>query len=187
MTELLQMLNSIHPLNDGLQNYLSEHLVRIEIPKKDFILKKGHICFNIYFIQKGLARCFYIKDDKEISSWFMNEGDVIVSVESFFKQVVSYESIQALEDCEMYYLSYADLQNAYQNFIEFNVTGRVLTEKYYMLSEQRLKQLRMQTSLEKYHDLIENNPQLIQRVPSKHLASYLGITEEHLSRIRAQR
>jgi CRP-like cAMP-binding protein len=116
----------------------------MEIPKKHFLLKPGHICYNIYFVQQGLVRCFYIKNEKEVSSWFLKEGDVIVSVDSFFTQTVSYESIQALEDCVLHYISYTDLQYAYLHFPEFNFIGRILTEKYYKLSEQRLYSLRMQ-------------------------------------------
>ncbi len=184
MTELLQMLDAIYPLSDELMNYLSEKLVRTQIPKKGFILKKGHICFNIYFIGKGLVRCFYMKKDNEVCSWFMKEGDVIVSVESFFDQSLSHEYIQALEDCDMYYISHKDLQFAYDNFIEFNVTGRVLTEKYYKLSEGRASLLRKHTVEEKYQYMMDHESQIIQRVPSKYIASYLGTTEEHLSRIR---
>jgi CRP-like cAMP-binding protein len=185
MLELLSFLNSIHPLSDGLKEFLSAQLVRIDVAKKKFILRQGHICENIYFVEKGLVRCFYVKDEKEISSWFMAEGDVIASVESFFNQTTSYESIQALEDCTLYYLSYKEMQYAYREFPEFNVIGRVLVERYYKLSEQRLYSLRMQRAFEKYHYLLENFPQLIQRVPSKYLASYLSITEETLSRMRA--
>jgi CRP-like cAMP-binding protein len=78
MEELLLFLNSIQPLNPNTQDYLIEKLKWIEVPKKNFILKEGHICFNIYFINTGLLRCFYTKEDKEISSWFMREGDVIM-------------------------------------------------------------------------------------------------------------
>src|SRR5450432_3278457 len=119
MTELLIFLNSIYPLSNGLNEYLTETLKSLEISKKDFVLKQGHICYNIYFISKGLVRCFYIKDDKDVSSWFMREGDVMISVESFFNQSISYESIQALEDCVLHYLSYKELQYAYKHFPEF--------------------------------------------------------------------
>ena len=187
MLELLQFLDSIFPLSEGLKQFLLEKLMRKEIPKKGFLLKKGRVCENISFIESGLVRCFYVKDDKEISSWFMKEGDVIVSVESFFSQGESYESIQALEDCIINYISYKDLQYAFHNFPEFNFVGRVLTEKYYRLSEQRLYSLRMQRGLEKYKYLINNHPHMLQRIPSKYIASYLGFTEETLSRIRALR
>lgn len=187
LKELLQLLENIHPLSGELKEFLFEHLVVMEVSRKNFILKRGRICHNIYFIGKGLVRCFYLKDDKEVSSWFMKEGDVIISVESFLNQSVSYESIQALEDTELYYLNYEDLQYCYVNFSEFNFIGRVLTEKYYRLSEQRLHSLRMQRAHEKYQYLLQNFPQLVQRVPSKYLASYLSITEETLSRIRAMK
>lgn len=187
MEELLTFLNSIHPLNIETKDYLIENLKWLEVPKKNFILKQGHICFNIYFINKGLLRCFYTLEDKEICSWFMREGDVIISVESFFNQSESKENIQALEDCLLFYISYDELQYAYQNFPDFNSIGRILTEKYYQLCEQRLYSLRMQRAHEKYLFLVNHFPQIIQRVPLKFIASYLGITEETLSRIRAQK
>ncbi|HEX8333454.1 MAG TPA: Crp/Fnr family transcriptional regulator, partial [Segetibacter sp.] len=98
----------------------------------------------------------------------------------------SYESIQALEDCIVYYISYEELQFVYRNFPEFNYIGRVLLERYYMLSEQRLYSLRMQRSQERYDYLLEHFPELILRVPAKFLASYLGITEVTMSKIKAR-
>src|SRR5215208_3811860 len=120
MTELLNFLNTIHPLGNDTLHYLSEKLKSLEVQKKNYILREGRICFNIYFVSKGLLRCFYNKEDKEVSSWFMSEGDVIVSVESFFNQTPSYENIQALEDCLLYYVSYQELQYAYLNYPDFN-------------------------------------------------------------------
>lgn len=187
MEELLTYLSSIHSLSEETRDYLIQNLKWMEIPKKDFILKEGHICWNIYFIKKGLLRCFYTRDNKEISSWFMKEGDVIISVESFFNQIESKENIQALEDSSLYYLSYEELQYAYQHFSDFNSIGRILTEKYYQVCEQRLYSLRMQKAHEKYQSLMMYFPQIIQRVPLKDIASYLGITLETLSRIRAQK
>lgn len=131
MKELLAYLNSIHPLSESASDYLHENLKEIEISKKEFLLKKGRICYNIYFVEKGLLRCFYTKNDKEINSWFMKEHDVIFSVESFLNQTPSYENIQALEVSRLYYISYAELQYLYTNCQEFNFIGRVVTEEYY--------------------------------------------------------
>lgn len=187
MKELLLYLNAIHPLSEELTEHLQSILKTKELPKKSYLLKKGSVCSSISFIEKGLLRCFYEKDDKEVCCWFMKEGDVIVSVESFFKQVVSYENIQALEDCILYYIEFGELQYIYQHFPEFNFTGRVLAENYYALSEQRLYSIRMQRGKERYDYLIDNFPELIRRVPSKYLASYLGISEFTLSRIRSRK
>lgn len=184
MNDLLENLNLIYPISTSLHEHLLNRLKLVILPKKTFLLKEGRICKNIWFINKGLARCFYVKEEKEVSSWFMKEGDVIISVESFFKQQPSYENIQALEDCELFSISYEELHAIYHEFPEFNFIGRVLTEKYYTLSEQRLFSLRMQRASERYAYLMTHYPEIIQRVPSTFIASYLGITLETLSRIK---
>ena len=120
MNELITFLDTICPLSSELKEHLRLILKTKTFLKKDFLLRAGHICQNISFIEKGLFRCFYAHGENEVSSWFMKEGDVIISVESFFKQVASYESIQALEDCTVYYISYEQLMHAYIIFVEFN-------------------------------------------------------------------
>lgn len=182
MEELIQYLNGIFPLTDELRKHLVETLKSRVFLKKDFLLKSGHVSNEIFFIKKGLVRCFYENHEKEICSWFMKEGDCIISVESFFQQKISFENIQTLEDTTTFYIEYHELQYIYRNFPEFNFIGRTLTEKYYVLSEQRLFSMRMHTASERYNLLMKNLPELIQRVPSKYLASYLGIAEETLSR-----
>lgn len=185
MTELIQYLNSIHTLSPELVEHLSNILKKKEVLKSELLLKHQAICKNIYFIQKGLFRCFYLKDnDKEVSSWFMKTGDVIISVESFFKQIPSNENIQALEDSSVYFISYTELEFIYKKFLEFNFIGRFLTEKYYCESEQRLFWLRMNSAKEKYNLLLKNYPELIHNISSTHIASFLGITLETLSRMK---
>lgn len=186
MEIVLQFLNSVHPLSAQLTGMLHKSLKTKELSKKAYLLRAGHICRHIYFIEKGLLRCFYDKGEQEVCSWFMKEGDVIMSVESFYQQKSSYESIQAIEDCRLYYIDYSELQNLYRTFPEFNYVGRVLTEKYYSLSEQRLYSMRMQRSQERYDYLLEHHPELVLRVPAKHLASYLGITEVTMSKVRSR-
>jgi CRP-like cAMP-binding protein len=187
MERLLQFLESIHPLSALLKEHLTLILKVKELPKKQMLLKAGHICRMICFVERGLLRCYYSVGDTEISSWFMKEGDVIVSIESFYKQKESYESIQALEDCTLYYIEYNELQHIYKEFPEFNFIGRVLTEKYYTLWAQQLYALRMQHAQERYNWLLDGYPDLILRVPAKYIASYLGITEAHLSVIKSKR
>jgi len=184
MQKLLAYLNSIYPLSSDLVQYLAINLKTKDFRKKDFLLKKGRVSKEIHFIESGLFRCFYMLDDKKVSSWFMKEGDVIISVESFFNQTESYESIQAIEDSTVNYLTYEELQFIYNNFPEFNYVGRVVTERYYTLSEQRLFSLRMHRSHEKYEFFKKHHPDLVDRIPSRYLASYLGISEVTLSNIK---
>lgn len=187
MERLLKLLQSIYPLSPDLVEHISKVLKTKEIAKKDFLLKAGHVSRNIYFIEKGLLRCFYYLRQQEISAWFMKEGDFVISVNSFFNQKPSKETIQALEDCELYYISYADLQYIYRTFMEFNFVGRVLTEKYYTLSEERLEFMRAQKAKVRYEYMLNNYPDLIQRIPDKFMASYLGITAIRLCNIRGMK
>ncbi|MEO6729819.1 MAG: Crp/Fnr family transcriptional regulator [Ferruginibacter sp.] len=184
MAELFKLLTAVHPLSDGLVDHLTKIIHTKKLPKKNFLLKAGHFCREICFVEKGLLRCFYINGESEVCSWFMKEGDIIISIESFFQQKESYESIQALEDCTLHYIEYAELNYIYQTFSEFNFIGRVLTEKYYQLWAAQLYALRMKQTPERYNWLLENHPGLVLRVPAKYLASYLGITEVTLSRIK---
>jgi CRP-like cAMP-binding protein len=187
MKDLLNYLDKFHPLGDALQNHLLQVVQTREVRKKDFLLRAGRVCESIYFIREGLLRCFYVSHGNEVCSWFMTEGDVAVSVESFFCQKPSYENIEALESSVLYSISHTELQFIYDNFPEFNYIGRLLTEKYYTLSEQRLFSMRMQRAPERYTYLMNYHPHLIRRVPATHLASYLGITLETLSRIKSRR
>ncbi|HWV65077.1 Crp/Fnr family transcriptional regulator, partial [Chitinophaga sp.] len=132
-----------------------------------------------------LLRAYYEKGTEEITSWFMMENDFFISVLSFFRRIKSYETIVTMEDCELVYISYDDLIDLYATSLEFNIIGRKLTEYYYCKSEKRLLAIRKQTAVERVEFLMQNNPALIDRVPLKYIASYLGVTRETFSRIRA--
>ncbi|MER3464560.1 MAG: hypothetical protein C4329_09310 [Chitinophagaceae bacterium] len=84
MEKLVQFLNDIYPLSDGLKNKLHEIIKVGDFDKKEIILKAGQVCKNIYFIESGFVRSFYKKDSEEVTTWFMKENDVIISVKSFF-------------------------------------------------------------------------------------------------------
>src|SRR5258707_12068505 len=132
MEQLMKMLAGMFPMSKELINYLMSTLEAFELSKGDYLLKKGQISNHIYFVDKGLLRCYYVDENgKQISIWFMDEGNVIVAVESFFGREPSDEAIQALEDCILYGITYEQLYKAYKTFVEFNYQGRELTTKYY--------------------------------------------------------
>lgn len=87
MEQLLGFLNSVYPLSASLADHHDEIIKTKQLNKKELLLKAGHTCRQIYFIEAGLLRCFYIKGDSEVCSWFMKEGDIIVSIESFYRQI----------------------------------------------------------------------------------------------------
>jgi len=187
MEQVLQFLNSIYPIREDLQSHLRSIIKYRELKRNDYLLRAGHHCRDIHFIQKGVLRCYYEKGDINVSSWFMKEGDVIVSIESFYKRQVSYEWIQALEDCELFYISYEELYDIFKRFPEFNFIARELTQHYYILWTQLLYAIRMKTADEKYAWLLEKFPDFILRIPAKYLASWLSISETHFSDVRRGR
>ena len=184
---LLQLFSSIIPISNELEQRLSESLQTKTFPKKYLLLKQGQVSNYIYFIEKGFLRSYYINDDKEITGWFMKENDIIISVNSFFKRTPSYEWIQTIEESTLHYIHYDELQNIYKEFIEFNIAGRVITEMYYTLSEERLYGMRSHTAEERLQFLLDKHPDILLRASFGYIASYLGISSETLSRIRARK
>ncbi|MES1250328.1 MAG: Crp/Fnr family transcriptional regulator, partial [Chitinophaga rupis] len=179
--ELFGMLNALQPLSTALTDHLYSVLKERQFSKKEFLLREGQISSNVYFVLEGAIRAYYINPKgEEITNWFMKEGDVIFSVESFLERIPSYEYIVALEDCTTYYISYAELQSIYNKFPEFNFHGRVLTEKYYKQSLQREYLIKKKTSLERYQLLLENEPHLLAMASLQDIATYLGMTPEVL-------
>ena len=187
MKDLLSLLNNIHPLSSGLQQYLTDKIKTRQVARKEIILQAGHLSRHIYFIQKGLLRTFYYEDAHEISSAFMLEGDILVSAQSFFQQTESVESIQAIEDSRLLCICYDELQFILKHFKEAGFIGLTLMSRNYIASEQRLHCLRMKKAAARYQFMLKHYPQLILRVPAKYMATYLGISEETLSRIRSRK
>jgi len=187
MRKVVEFLHSIQPLSEELKIYLYDYLRTDIIQKKVRILRPGQICDRIYFVEKGLLRCFIRQGDEEICKWFMRAGDVVISVNSFFNQMPSTETIESLEECELHSITFAQLQELYRRHPEFRFIGQQLTETYYCRSEVRADNLIMKTSDERYIDLIRNYPELQKKkVPDKYLASYLGISPATYSRIKNQ-
>jgi len=181
---LFIFLASIKELSSDLKAGISNCLQKETHPKKTIILKEGEVCHRLYFIEKGFVRAFYRRNNQEITSWFMTENQMIISVNSFFSQKPGYENIEVLEDTTLISITYNDLQRLYYEFPEFNYVGRVLTEYYYSLSEERLFGMRMQSTQEKYEMLLKNHSEIFKRAPLKYIASYLGMKPETLSRLR---
>ena len=188
--EMIDFLHSIYPLPELLREQLKMKVQYRKLEKGEFLLQAGEVCGHIYFISKGLLRCYYLtgKDnEEEVSTWFMEEADACVSIDSFYDQVESYEFIHALEATEVFYISYEELEAAYMDYIDFNVVGRILTLKYLKEWARQLRGIRKLSATERYLALEEREPELVLRVPGMYLASYLDMASETLSRIRGKR
>jgi CRP/FNR family transcriptional regulator, anaerobic regulatory protein len=161
MEKLLAFLHQIFPLPEGLRAYLSVTLKSRTIARKDFLLLEGQVCREIYFIEQGLVRSFYTRGKRDVTAWFMKEGDVVISINSFFGQRPSADNIQALEETTVQYVSYEELEYMYRQFLTFNVNGRKVLTHYYLQSEARATSMRAK---ERYEWLLDNQPDLLHRV-----------------------
>jgi CRP-like cAMP-binding protein len=183
-------------MNNGetsfLRVVLSEEATQLLLPKfrlknykkGAFLLKKGHIARDAHFIIKGLARCFYENNGKEITNYFAFENEGITSSLSFMTQKPSDEIIQVLEDSDIATLSFNDLEELYKQNHEICNMGRKFIEGINIDLEARIRVFQITAAQDRYDYILANKPQIIQRVPLKYLASFLGITPETLSRIR---
>ena len=184
MELLINFLHAVHPMSDALEEHLRAILKIRSLRKNEFLLKAGHICSNVYFIEKGLFRCYHLRKGNDVCNWFMKEGDVMFAVKSFYTQSISQETIQALENCIVYYVSYWQLQHIYKRFIEFNVHRGILTEKYYLQSEERNFALREYKSKDRYRFFKNKHPELMPRLSSKDIASHIGVSQATMTRLR---
>jgi len=191
MEELLAFLNQIAssegwPLSAACLAHLRKIIKISSLKQEEILLSAGQVCTNIYFIKRGLLKCFYIVHQREVSDWFFGELETVVSIDSFYDQVASRDFIQALENCELFYITFEELNYLFRNFVEFNVVGRVLTNKYLRIWHRQARNIRMLTAEERYQFLLNTQPDLINRISVKDLASYLDMSRETLSRMRGR-
>ncbi|CCH01532.1 putative transcriptional regulator, Crp/Fnr family [Fibrella aestuarina BUZ 2] len=184
---LLTYLQALTTLPPDLQVAILDRLRRETYLRRQWVLQPGQQADRIYFIEQGVVRGYYLKEGREVTSWFMREGDFIISIVSFYTRQPAQEYIELLTDGTLWSITYEQLQQLYRDYPAFNLVGRLLTEKYYVLSEQRSLNLRMQTASERYQQLLIDFPMIFSRVPLKHIASHLGISAETLSRLRGRK
>ncbi|CAN5228356.1 Crp/Fnr family transcriptional regulator [soil metagenome] len=154
------------------------------LKKGELLTRQGEICRSVSFINKGLLRMFYVVDGKEINTGFINEHEYIAQYDSFLMQQPSSGNIDALEDCELINLSYSDMQSLYKTNPVFEMFGRKIAEMLFIMISAQTTSLLTLTPEERYQRILNEEPFVIQRVPQYMIASFIGITPEHLSRLR---
>ncbi|MGO3305831.1 MAG: Crp/Fnr family transcriptional regulator, partial [Sphingobacterium sp.] len=180
------ILDNIYPLPDTSKELLKKSITAVKYRKGHILLRADKIENNIYFIKKGVARAYSNKGNTEITFWIGKEDETIISMKSYIANQKGYEDVELLEDCELYELNTTDLQRLFENDIHIANWGRRFAEKELIKTEERLISRQVRTATERYKALLDDSPDLIKRVQLGHIASYLGITQVSLSRIRAE-
>lgn len=171
-------------LSKDAENAISEHCSVLHIKKNTDLQTIGQTCKTIYFINKGIARIYYFKDGVDITESFSFENNIIARVESLFTGKPSRKAIQALDDCEVIAINSTQLFKLYDSYPEIERLFRLIFETAYVSTVERIESIQFHTAEERYNALMKESPDVLKRVPLKHIASYLGITQVSLSRIR---
>ncbi|HVF96498.1 MAG TPA: Crp/Fnr family transcriptional regulator [Flavisolibacter sp.] len=157
------------------------------VARNDYLVTEGKTCRHLYFLEQGALRGFYNLDGKEITYWFAFAPEFVTSFHSFITQQPAVESIQLLEGSVLWAVSKSSVTALMDRYHEIERLVRIAYEGYYLRLEERFVNAQFKTAAERYADLLQQTPHILQRVPLGHVASYLGISPETLSRIRGRR
>ncbi len=188
LEDLITYLSSFHP--HSLPEELKERLRKIvklkTIKRKEHLLSGGEICRHIYFIKRGLLRCYYYNENnEEVTGWIFGEKKTVVGVMSFYTQTPGFEYMHALEDTEVFYISYDELIACYLEFPVFCFVAVILTVQYLIFWFSQLCSFRRLDAQQRFDQIMNSDEaKLFNLVPLKYLASYLDMTPETLSRLR---
>ncbi|AEV99166.1 cyclic nucleotide-binding protein [Niastella koreensis] len=180
------ILDNIHPLPAASKQAIKPYITEVNYSKGHILFQVDKIKMNFYFLKKGLVRAYAHQGDHEVTFWFGQEGEPVISMNSYVKNTKGYENIELLEDCEFYELNANDLHRLFLEDIHIANWGRRFAEQEMIRIEERLISRQFRTATERYKELLKETPDLVQRVALGHIASYLGITQVSLSRIRAE-
>ena len=184
---IFEQFKHIDPsLISDILNDFQQLTERFSYPKGHLIHREETICDTLYLIEQGIIRAYYYKDGKDITAHFATEQGTITAIDSFIQRKKSRYNIEALEDCTVIQISYASIQELLVEKPHYEKYIRLFLEQIYIDLAERIEDLLFHSAKERYDKLMTNNRTLIQRVNLGHIASFIGITQETLSRIRAQ-
>lgn len=191
-------MDEISSLKNSLREYVEQRIPlqeeewqQIQAPFKprqlaaqDYLLEAGKVCNHLFFLQDGLLRFFTWKNGEDKTKFFIFSPKLLTSLDSFSNRKPSLENIQALEDCRLLQADYVNLKNLYNTVPAWTQFINAIVREAQLYSEKLISELQNETAESRYKTILEQSPQMIRRIPLKHLASYLGIAPESLSRIR---
>jgi CRP-like cAMP-binding protein len=181
-----EIIKNICPIPETSKNNLKEHIKEVSFQKGFILIESDKVIPYIYFLKKGIVRAYASTENNDITFWFGMEGEPVVSMKSYVDEKPGYESIELLEDCDFYVLETEKLKTLFNEDIHIANWGRKFAERELVKTEELIISRQYKTALERYKDLLKEKPYLLQRVQLGHIASYLGITQVSLSRIRAE-
>lgn len=187
MEELLRKLDDMYCLPEPMRSEFAKIWQPMAFPKGHHLLRDGSVNNYLYFITKGVARIYYHKQDKEVTEWLALDQTFFFSIRSFFQRTPSHLAIHLLEPSELFALHHDQLMQLCERYHEVEKMFRRMITGSLVLSQIRMESIQFETAQQRYQRLLAMNPDILQRVPLAYIASFLGITQETLSRVRGAR
>lgn len=187
MNNFINSCKLISPLSDELSEVISQRLKIINASKGTEICKQGHVNMSLYHINNGIVKHFYIRNNKPLILQFFVESNFFMVLDSFLSHTPSEFSTVAIEETEISYLSYSDIEYLASKYHQFETLLRKLISKATLGTYSRFKEIFEQDATSLYNTFLQNNPNLINRLSLGDLAAYFGISQVSLSRIRSKK
>lgn len=186
MDNIITSITNLISIEKETLDTLTSYFHPIQVKKKTVLIKPAIKDDNVYIIEKGIARAYLVINGKEVTSWFSKEGELLFSTNSFYGKTEGYESerVQILEDATLYYIPVSDLEMLCSRYIEISNWLRLLHQKAFVEMERRLIYRLYMSAEERYHDFYAKKPEIFQRVNLSYIASYLGISNVTLWKLR---
>jgi CRP-like cAMP-binding protein len=185
MNPIISIFRQLHPLSDQTIEKLLVIMKSRSCEKGNTLVRIGQVPEHFYFIEKGLARVFYLRKGHDITDYFAIDNQFIGALPSLFSGQPSHKGIEALEDSDIIYFSYAAFDKLCEQHHDLERAARKMAIFGILEGQKRIESIRFLSAKERYEELEQYYPDITNRAPLKHIASYLGTTQVSVSRIRA--
>jgi CRP-like cAMP-binding protein len=185
--QLIQFIQRHSPASRLILEKIVEGFEEREFVKNQYFLKEGKISNDYLFLSEGFMRAFTLdRDGNEVTTFFYSSNRMVFEASSFFTRTPSAENIQAVTDCRGYSITFEMLNQLFHSIPEFREFGRLMLVRSFTAFKQRTLAMINKSAEERYAELIDSSPEIFQYAHLKHIASFLGITDTSLSRIRRE-
>nr|WP_295929842.1 Crp/Fnr family transcriptional regulator [uncultured Dyadobacter sp.] len=189
--EFISSLSDTLSVEDQTRILFQQKLKIVSIPKGRILLSESEVCDKIWYLQSGLVRGYHFAANdqgyvRDVTDWFARERDFFNVPDSFVKQAPSRECIETLEPSVLIYITRTDLYQLYANYPETCCVGRIIAERMLLTHHDLLRDMRTLSASEKLESFRTRSRELFNRVPQKYITSYLGISENYVSKLKGR-
>lgn len=183
--QFFEIISEFFPNDKEIHDFMMDHTKTLEVKRGELISRNGSYNRNIYFVEEGLLRAFYLENGKDITTNFYPEGKLVSNIDTLFKNLPTRSNIEAIENSQVVYCDYENLEKLCKESLPAANFSRYILGNLMVQMLNRITSLQYMTAKEKYEDLMQENKDLLLRAPLGMIATYLGISPETLSRIRS--